>query len=153
MQKHLKELHISEMQALLKGLSTSGFANILLKDQRAQSLLIITDPQLLRHVPPGPAAWARGFLLTDGSILCLFSALPLCCSTLANSESWGLGLQHKGFPKKLLKLLKICVNICWDLLQATDSRGDKGEAILREIEQMVKTKQSDIPGQLQCLCE
>lgn len=34
-----------------------------------------------------------------------------------------MSIQHKGFPNELLNLLKICVNICWDLLQATYSTG------------------------------
>lgn len=42
------------------------------------------------------------------------------------------------------------VGICYKL---PIQRGDKVEPILREMEQMVKNKQSDIPGQLQGLCE
>lgn len=79
--------------------------------------------QNLPHVQIWSNGLGWGFILTHMSILCLFSALPFCCSRLANSGSWGLGLQHKGFPNELLKLLKICVNICWDLLQATYSKG------------------------------
>lgn len=47
------------------------------------------------------------------------------------------------------------MNICWDLLQATCSKGKQRGAHIQGngTDGFKKKRQFDIPGQLQCLCE
>lgn len=114
------------MQALLKVPSTLSFPNIfLIKDPKAcWTKKKLSICQNFAHVQ----TWANGLVLglpSDQYVhsvpIFSFSFLLFQTLPMQNSEIWACNT--KVFWKKFLNLLKICVNICWDLLQATYSKG------------------------------